>query len=65
MKIATLAGNLIVRFFMLFMKIERQPCNHPDCRCKQHEAIVVSRLGWYALGVFVIANMILMRLCLR
>ena len=49
------AERLLVHILMLFVRLERQPCGHPDCRCRSHEVVVVSRFGWYATAVFMVA----------
>jgi hypothetical protein len=49
------AERLLVRILMLFVRLERQPCGYPDCRCRSHEVVVVSRFGWWATAVFMVA----------
>jgi hypothetical protein len=49
------AERLLVRFLTLFVRVERQPCGHPDCRCRSHDVVVLGRFGWWATVVFVVA----------
>jgi len=49
MDVMARADRMIVRFCMLFLRLESLPCSDPACRCKRHDVLVVSRFGWCAL----------------
>lgn len=50
------AGRIVGRFLMLFFRLERQPCGYPDCRCKSHEVVGISRIGCWVVGALMVAE---------
>jgi hypothetical protein len=42
-------GQLVGRAIRLFLAVERTRCTEADCRCRNHEVLVVRPFGWYAL----------------
>ena len=52
---------LIGRLIQLFLRVERTSCGEPECRCRNHNLLVVTRFGWLTFLAFMLASFLFAR----